>query len=511
MTQGSEQRAPSAAPAVTPLQSLSPDPARELDQVRSTRTRLTSNVVLLGSAEGIARAIALATSLVIARILGPTLFGGVALAQVVVLYLAALGDGGLTVWTQRQIVLRKDRLPELVSETMAVQLILGAIAAVALCGIAVAAPLPSGTPILIVAATPFAITQALSTVYALQALERMRAAAIVRVTTQVATAIAAGVVVTTHKPLLIVTTLWVGQLVGSVQSVYMLRRGSGFRFTRPRLAGVRQTLLAGLPLLGSIALYQYISAFVSFALGTLRKSSDVGVYNAAARLMFLAPAVLLVVGNAIYPEMIRRYSQDPKHLGEFIERALVVAARITFVAAALIAALSRPLIGLLYGAKYERGAPVLRILAFLFPVFCFALLGTLAFVAAGMNRRNIAAMAIAASASTVIAPIAIATAGLTGAAGATLAAQTILCISMGVLGRSLMPRRALTSLPLEIGFGLSLAVASLAIVHYAHISSSFVSTLVVIGVAAVIETARGFPTVRAVRGGAAAYRPKHGA
>ncbi|MGH3949431.1 MAG: oligosaccharide flippase family protein, partial [Pseudonocardiaceae bacterium] len=97
-----------------------------------TASRLGGYVLSLGTAEVIGRGLSFVAIIVVARVLGPESFGKFALAQVVVLYLSALGDGGLTLWTQREIVRRPHDLSRLIAQTLVAQIVLAVAAMSAL-------------------------------------------------------------------------------------------------------------------------------------------------------------------------------------------------------------------------------------------------------------------------------------------------------------------------------------------------------------------------------------------
>ncbi len=462
----------------------------------TTARRLSGYVLSLGTAEAVGRGLSFVAMIVVARVLGPESFGQLALAQVVVLYLAALGDGGLTLWTQREIVRRPDDLPRLIAQTLVAQMVLAMLAMGALAVIAFAAPLPEGTSILILAAAPTALAQAVSTVYALQSLEWMRSAALVKVITQlIAASSAVALVLLTHQPVWVIMTMWLGQLAGAGLAFGILARGGRLHVALPAVADVRTTLVAGLPILGSIALVHYSQMMDTVVLGFLRGSYDVGIYAAAARLMVVAGVLALVISNALYPEMVRRHAESDERLGEFSGRALALALRISIAVAALTAAVAPGIIDCRYDARFAESAAVLLILAFLFPVLCCNSLGTQVLMAAGLRKRLLAGVGIGAVFATVAIPVGAATFGVAGTAVALVGSMLVQCIAFTVLARGPLTTGWRSLLTKEIGFGLLLCGA----VFAAHAITSGESPLLLgatwLAAFAIIEALRGFPTV----------------
>lgn len=426
---------------------------------RSTAGRLGGHLLSLGGAEVAGRGLSFVAMIVVARMLGPDSFGRLAFAQTVVLYLAALGDGGLTLWTQREIVRRPGELRRLVSRTLVAQLLLAAVAMAVLAGIAVTRP--GETAVLIVAAAPVALAQALGTVYALQAMERMRLVAVVKLVTQAVAATAAvTLVLLTGRPVWVIMSMWFGLLAGAVLAYRFLVRDHGFRFEPSAWPGIRQTLAAGLPILGSLALVQYSQQLDTVVLGLLRGSYQVGIYAAAARLMMVAAVIALVIANSLYPEMVRRHAESDVRLGEFSGRALAVTLRLATAAATLTAVLAPVLVGALYGARFAAAVPMLRILAFLFPALAVNSLATQVLLAAGRNRQVLFGVGAGALVATVGIPAGSVAWGGIGTAIGFVGAMLAQCVALAWLARGPLTTGWISLLGKEIGWALALGAGT---------------------------------------------------
>lgn len=461
----------------------------------ATTSRLRGYVVSLGAAEVVGRGLSFVAMIVVARVVGPESFGTLALAQAIVLYLAALGDGGLTLWTQREIVRRPHDLPRLVTQTLVAQVLLALVVMAVLTAVAFAAPFPGDTSTLILAAAPVALAQALSTVYALQSLEWMRLAAIVKLVTQAVAAVAAVVLVlSTQDPVWVIMTMWFGQLVGSALALAILARGKRLAFEAPSLAAVRDTLLAGLPILGALAVVHYSLMIDTVVLGVLRTSHDVGVYAAAARLMVVAAIAALVIANALYPEMVRRHAENDRRLGEFSGRALAVTLRLSIAAGALVAAFAPRIVAALYDERFGEAAPVLRVLALLFPVLCFNSLATQVLLAADRRGDVLRGVGAGAVVATVAIPAATAALGGVGTACGLVAAMTAQCAALTWLARGDLATGWRALLGPEAAVGLVLCGA-LATVHTGLSAAPWALGLAWLAVVLGAEALRGFPTM----------------
>lgn len=460
----------------------------------STARRLGGYVASLGSAEILGRGLSFVAIIVVARVLGPESFGRFALAQAIVLYLAALGDGGLTLWTQREIVRRPAELSRLVAQTLVAQVLLAVAAMAVLAVIALAAPIPGDTAVLLLAAAPTALAQALSTGYALQALEWMRAAAVVKVVTQlVAATLAITLALLTGDAVVVIMTMWSGLLAGAVLALVILRR-AGLRARLPSLAHVATTLRAGLPILGAMALVHYSQLMDTLVLGVLRGSHETGVYAAAARLMVVAAVVAMVLANAVYPEMVRRHAVSAAELGVFSGRLLALTLRGSLVAAAVTAALAPVIIDVLYDARFAASADVLRVLALLMPVLCVNSIGTQVLMAAGLRRRLLAGVGIGATVASVAIPLATLAFGGVGTAVALVGAMTTQCVAFSWLARGSVTTGWARLLGGEIALGL-LPIAAVAALTTSTMTHPAVAVVLALGIAGGVEAARGWPTV----------------
>lgn len=465
----------------------------------SSGRRLAGYIVSLGSAEMIGRSLTFASGIVVARTLGPEGFGQLALAQSLVLFLASLGEGGLTMWTQRQIVQRPDDLPRLVVQTLVAQLLLAVVAIAALLTIAAAAPLPAGTFALVLAGSPFIVTQALSLLYVLQALEEMRSAGVVKVVVQFTTAISAVVfVVLTRDPLWVVTTLWTGQLAGSALALALVARRGRLRLVAPTARGVRLTLVAGAPILASGVLFHYGHMMDTVVLGLLRSTYEVGIYSGALRLMALAPVLALVVSNAVYPEMVRRHQQSDAALGAFVATASELALRVSMAAAALLSALAPTIIAVLLDDAFAASADVLRVVAFILPAYCYCAVTGHSLVAAGRQRLFLYGLITSATFGTAVLPAATHFFGIVGTAYAAVGIAFTQCAAFAALARGPLGADWLRPLLKETSLGLLVLTSILLLTAF----TGYHPLVVVggwLGAVTAVEAARGWPTLGAAK------------
>lgn len=388
--------------------------------------RIARNIVALGLSEVATRGLTILTALVVARSLGPAAFGQVAVAQTLALYIAAFSDGGLTLLAYRRIVVDPKAMSQLVADTTVIQAAISLAMTVLLVVVALAAPFDARLTELLIVFAPYALTQGLSLMYALQSLEEMRAVAVVKTATQIATAVPTiALVLATHNPVWVAAGLVAGQFLGDVLFVARLRRHHGLRFLRPRLDRAPGMLREGAPLLGSFLLFNYAGTIDTLVLGLLKPTTDVGHYSAAARVTNMAVLLNQVVYGAVLPELVRRFHTGRDALRDFTDGLVALTLRATLAGSALVVVIAGPVVAALYGDAYRSGATVLAILAPGVALLWYAHLVGYALIAAERQREYLRAIASAAALATVVYPAATVAFGIDGmAAAVTLNALT---------------------------------------------------------------------------------------
>jgi PST family polysaccharide transporter len=464
------------------------------------RRGLLRNVAVLSGGEVSARLLTMVATIVIAHLLGPADFGKVSLAQTIALYVAIVGDGGLTVWTQRQIILEPSKAADYIEDTLVAQSLLGLVATALTLVLAWVLPLPSGTASLVVAVAPFMLAQALSMAYALQGLERMGAAALTRLVTQAATA-AVGIdaVAVTRDPLWAVVALWLGQFAGDLTALVFLAGVLRRPLRAPRLGRLPALLRAGAPLFVAMILYQYSTAASSVSLGMFRSAAEVGIFSAAVRPLTLAPVVMIAAFAAMLPEMVRRNTEGIAQLVTLLRRGAALAIRTTTVLAVLINAEAGVLIHVLYGQRYRAASSDLRVLVFLLPAYAFAGLVSQGITATSRYRDLMLTQGATAIFATVAMPIAASQWGARGVSWALLVTVVLLGLAHVVAGGPYLGYRWMAPVPVELAHA-AIVFGSCALVTTLTDGNGYAVAATWAVIALLLEAVRGFPTLHDIRG-----------
>lgn len=219
--------------------------------------------------------------------------------------------------------------------------------------------------------------------------------------------------------------------IGSVLSVFVARIVAN-RFLEPGRsagwAGLRETYLDALPLAVAGAASLLMFRIDVLLLQWLRDSETVGLYSAAYRPFEAALLVPVAIMAAGFPRLVRAAADGPGF------RALVWRLAWVLLACALGAGLfgwlaGPPLISFLFGTPYAPSGELLRILVLALPQIYLNALLTQALVALRRPWLVAASMAAALGANVALNLLLIPQLGATGAAIATVLAETTLLVA----------------------------------------------------------------------------------
>jgi O-antigen/teichoic acid export membrane protein len=405
---------------------------------RPTARRIAGNLTMLTLAEIFARTLTLVTSVVVARFLGPSKLGVISLALSLSIFCSAISDGGLTLLTYRRIVAHPNRISRLVVDTTMVQTGIGILMMGLLIAVAVGAPFGASKRELLIVFAPYIVSQALSVIYAVQALERMGAAAMIKMATQLFAALPTIVLIAaTHDPVWFAVGLIVGQLSGDALSFYVLRRSAGFRFVVPHVSAVIPLLRDGSALLASLLLFNYLAIDIPI-LSAFTSSHQVGVYSSATRIAATAAIVSQVLFSAVLPELVRRHASDHERFVSFTRQLVVLATRLTLVPTAIVIAAAGPIIHIIYGHQYNAAGPLLAILIPIVPLVWYGHLLGFVQVAAGRQRDFMVSLAVACATATVAFPLLAWLGGATALAAGDTAVSLVQAAAFAFLARRLV-------------------------------------------------------------------------
>lgn len=408
------------------------------------RSELAAGIIRLTAGRGLSVALNFVAWAVMARALGPTSFGILQFAISVVFYLSFATDLGLTTYGTREFA-GGGRQERVVRSVMGMRLALAVIVTAVAIGGALLIPWTGEQRNVSLAVSSVIAAGALNVLWLLRAQGRSTAMALQDVAA--ATVLAGGAVVIvlpSSSPVLAAAVYAGAQWLAALMS---LRTVGGLGVLRPSFVGAAVALRASLPLgVAVLAVNIYYTAD-SVLLGVLRTTTEVGLYGAAYRLVLPWLMLASVAGLLAMPTLTRllqREGDEAVNTVQALSKSLLVIGLPVAAATTVVAA---PLVSLVFGTGYERAALPLQILIWsCVTVFANAPFGFM--ILARRKDRAYMWIAVAGALTNLgLNAILIPTAGMVGAAVATIAAELTVLVAMIWATRETSIRILISTLP----------------------------------------------------------------
>jgi O-antigen/teichoic acid export membrane protein len=408
---------------------LTPPTAADARTPAMWRIARHTGALLMG--EVATRALQFAVTVYVARTVGAAGFGLLAFAQVLLMFLAVVGDGGLGTYGVREMARAHTSRWAIWARVTGLRVALSTLAGVGAVGLVFLSRWDPLTREVVVLTLLAALPLAAMPDWAFRGTERMGEAAVLASLVPAVTL--AGLVLTVHQPpdVVLVPAVRAGATAAVAAAgclLWVRREGHSGRLAAGTWRMGPQEA-SGLARAGALLLVAnlFVLAHANVDVVLVRSvlgDAAAGVYSAAYRLVQLPMAGFYVMTGAALP-VLADLTRRPGEHGT--DRALVWFGAVagTLVAAGMWAARD-PLVRAVYGTAFSPGIPVLGVLAWAIPLdFVVAAKGT-AYVAAG--REGPAAGCVAAAATTnVIANLLLLPRwGVMGAAVATVVSYTTL-------------------------------------------------------------------------------------
>ncbi len=254
----------------------------------------------------------------------------------------------------------------------------------------------------------------------------------------------------------------------------------------PRLAAITRSFGFSLPLMQA-ALVDYVSITGYVMLVGLRISvAELGLFRIAQRLVEVLQEVAFLPANKVFMPVFVAVRDDPARRFETTRQLLDLLAMIIFFISALCGAAAKPIVLLMFGARWAAAAPVFAILTFVAPAA--ALYGIVNPLLTAAGRTQLVSAFAWVNAGTIVlvawlaAPFGLAVLAWALAARGVLSVALVLAALAAGLGRPTWPLLRLLLLPaLALGAARLAAALALAAVHPA---GSLAQLAVTLGVAA---------------------------
>ncbi|MEW5916526.1 MAG: oligosaccharide flippase family protein, partial [Gemmatimonadota bacterium] len=411
----------------------------------------------LGGGEALARLAAFAATVYLARTLGPSLFGSIAFATAILLYLTQLADAGVELVGVPLVARAQDRIDAVVGPVFSARLTLafGLTLVTIVVGLFLL-PQPDGVLLAGYALTlPLA---AASTRWVHLGLER---------TGWIALARTAGEIVTLALTILLVYdatrvgyvpfAAFAGQALLALLLIVGLRRLGlrlplRFDWQSARPTFERSRHLVAFTLLG-LVLFNFTLVFIRLARG----GADAGVFSAAYTLIAFGANLIVAFAHTVMPTLARLDHDIPGRNAVF-QRSLQQAFTLALPAGVGATLVADQILGTVFGDRFEGGVMAMRILAWYLPLAALRELPVVALIAAGEERTLLRVNAISAACNVALAVALIPRFGLVGAAAATAATEVIrLLLAARAAGRAGFPTIQLRVLAVPTAAALVMA------------------------------------------------------
>jgi PST family polysaccharide transporter len=375
-----------------------------VEQLRGLAGRgLVRNFAALLLAESVTRAASIVSVALIARMVGASAMGYLALAQALTAFASMLGDGGITTLAQRQIAARHETASSVATVATVAQVMLGSITLLLFGAAALFLPIPSETSRLLLVLLPVVLAQALSLVYVLQALERMRSVAGVKVVTQLTTAgLGLGLVALTGDVIWVAASTTIGILAGDLLSAWVLLREHRLRPVPAAVARLADVIGEGTPFLGITLLTQVLLQLDVIVLGFLRPAAEVGFYTGAYRLVLFVFTLSGLLSQAAFPQLVRRNAEHGLRFQRLLRLLVRVAAHFTLPVTAMFVVEAPSIIRAVFGPEFAPSSDIMRVLAFWIPLGFYNSVVAIGLVAAGQQRTYLLIAAVGAVITTAL-------------------------------------------------------------------------------------------------------------
>lgn len=369
----------------------------------------------------------------LARVLKPSGYGMVLLAQSLAVWLTLLVEYGFVLSATREVAKHRgdpERLRDIVSSVLGAQALL-ALAAAAL---TVAAGRLVDTfraePRFAILAWLVAVVQALAPVWYFQGIEQMTYPATVSIVTKgLATGTTFLLVVHPGDAWKVLALQGVGGLIAAC--ILMAKIVREVRPSWPHMGNVGAALRTGWSMFfyrGAASLYTTANTFI---LGLFVPPERVAFYAGSEKIAKAILSTLEPIGQALYPRMSRLAAEDKTRAGQVGRAGLVLIGTLGVVLGLATWTGTFLLVRLFLGRDYDPAIPVLRILAWLIPVSALGnFLGIQWMLPYGMDRVFNIIIASSGVFNIALAIILAPTKGPIGMAVAVLLTETMVTLGM---------------------------------------------------------------------------------
>jgi O-antigen/teichoic acid export membrane protein len=396
--------------------------------------RVLKNFISLAGAEFIARILGVSLSLYTARVLGVNAFGQLAFATAFISFFNIFSDFGLTTLGIKNIAKNTDEVRTIGSNIFVIQSLASTALVILLVAIVLFIPISTFLKIIVIIFGVGMIPTAFDMSYIFQAYETMHYISIARILSQIGYFLMGVIlIILLHNVIAIPIASTISLFIGAWIAYYILKKKGLFSFEKVNWQTMKQLTIAAMPfLIGSILVGIYHN-LDSVLLQFMKNSVQVGYYNAGYSVVNLIMVFTVFVANVFFPLLAKTFSTQ---LNEFSSHSLNLAKSMGFICIPLTfggLVYAKQLISALYGSGFDPGADAFKILLFLIILISFNVVISNIIIAAELQNQNTISIAIGAVINLILNSILIPKYGISGAAVATICAESVVCLYLMIL------------------------------------------------------------------------------
>lgn len=415
--------------------------------------RIGQNVGALVAARGLTMVLRLGIGAYLARTLAPEGFGILGFGFSLVSYFSLAVALGLPTLGTREAARAPGTVPDLAGHILAIRLSLAAVASAVYVVVVVALPQPAAVRAVLLVQGLVLLIQALDVEWVYQGVERMGVLAVRNVVADVLQAV--GVLLLVRQPDDVLPAAVASTAAAALVVVGLLRTYRR-HFGRLRLhydrVAWRALLRPALPIAASsLAISVYLN-LDKLMIGLMRTQAEVGLYEAAYRLVGMSQVGAVILSQAFFPALASAWgdrAQTAGHIDAYARAMFAFGLPVT-AGGALLAG---PLVVLYAGPAYAGAAPALAVLLGSAAVSYLNMVYGQPLPAWDRQRAYAVAVAVGAAANFGLNLVLIPRYGIVGAAWATLIAEGL--VLAGVLRPHLGAVGRISARPLVEGAGLA--------------------------------------------------------
>lgn len=325
--------------------------------------RLLKNFLSLSAAAAVHSAVAVISTVYLARVLGPEGFGRISLAFAFVQFFLILSAMGLDTIGVREVARNKDRVKEYAGQIITLKFFLASLLFIVLVASIPILNRPAETNRLLFIYSLVLFPSALFFEWTWQGLERMGNIGVSKIIRQSLYMLFLLVLVKDRGDINFVPVIFVAVNILYAVILYgiFLKKYGKVRLT-VNIDSWKTLLKNSTPIGVALLLAIMIYSMGTIFLGFFRSDSEVGYYNAAFQVISFMLMFLCVFFDALFPTISNLYLTSR----EKMEKVLTVSGKIVFLVVAPITVggtvLAPKIMDLLFGNKYNEGVIGLQIL-----------------------------------------------------------------------------------------------------------------------------------------------------